>query len=79
MPAGEPGRPVGSVVRPHNSSFAPANEGPVLNALDHDFAVCGVVPSVIFKSEIPENAYSSFFEGTAFVTCKGKIWSPFKI
>ena len=76
VPVGELDRALGTGVRPHNRSLAPASGGPILNAFDHDFHVCGIIPSVVFRSEIPEDASSSFFEGTAFVTCKDKIWSP---
>jgi hypothetical protein len=60
VPIGEPGLPVSTGVRAHNASLVPT-AGPELSALDHDFHVCGAIPSVAFKSVIPETATESFF------------------
>ena len=48
IPVGEPGLPISTGVRGHNRSILPlqASQGPM--ALDHDFHVHGVVPSVFF-------------------------------
>lgn len=45
IPVGDPGLPVSTGVRGHNRSIVLA-EGPGPSALDHDFHVHGVVPSV---------------------------------
>ncbi|KAK6177156.1 hypothetical protein SNE40_015315 [Patella caerulea] len=75
VPIGEPGLPVSTGVRPHNHSLAPKS-GPSISALDHDYNVCGAIPSVTFKCDILEAASSSFFNGIAFVTVKDKVFSP---
>ena len=48
IPVGEPGLPLSTGMRGHNGSIVPlqADQGPL--ALDHDFHVHGVVPSVSF-------------------------------
>ena len=80
VPVGEPGRPQATGVRGHNRSLA-SLEGPNLSALDHDFHLVGIVPSVAFVLDIPGNPLDSFFNGGVFVTCKDKIFeqsSPFR-
>ena len=47
-----------------------------LAALDHDWHVAGVVPSVMFVSEIPKSPYDSFYNGKVFVTSKDRIFMP---
>ena len=47
IPVGEPGLPLSTGVRGHNRSIVLA-EGPGPSALDHDFHVHGIVPSVTF-------------------------------
>lgn len=72
IPVGEPGMPVSSGVRGHNKSIVPLNgQGPV--ALDHDYHVCGIVPSVSFFVEVPELPSDSFYNGKAFVACKDTV------
>ena len=61
-------------------SLAPV-DGPVLSALDHDFHLAGIIPSVTFILDIPGDPADSFFNGRVFVTCKDKIFeqsSPFR-
>ena len=57
IPVGEPGLPVSSGVRGHNRSIVLA-EGPSPGALDHDFHVSGVVPSVSFVVDIPKTRFT---------------------
>lgn len=45
-------------------------------ALDHDFHVNGIVPSVAFVVDIPEMPTDSFFNGQTFVTNKDKVTQP---
>lgn len=54
-------------------SFLVSLDGPHLLALDHDFQVHGVVPSVAFFVNTPEKATDSFFDAQAFVTNKDKV------
>ena len=62
IPVGEPGMPV-SGCRGHNRSIVPLQgQGP--GALDHDFHVCGIVPS-----DIPESSLDSFYNGKAAIFC----------
>ena len=80
VPVGEPGKPQATGVRGHNRSLAPL-DGPVLSAMDHDFHLAGIIPSVAFVLDIPDNPADSFFNGRVFVTCKDKIFehsSPFR-
>ena len=74
MPVGEPGKPQATGVRDHNHSLAPLDgPGPVLSAMDHDFHLAGIIPSVAFVLDIPDNPADSFFNRRVFVTCKDKI------
>ena len=47
-----------------------------LKALDHNFHVAGIVPSVAFFPDIPKQAKDSFFSGSVFVTLKDKVLQP---
>ena len=51
-------------------------DGPSPSALDHDFHVLGVVPSVTFAVDIPESSQDSFYHGKAFVCLKNKVTQP---
>lgn len=62
-------------MRGHNKLLAPVF-GPQLSACDHDFHVCGIIPSVIMINNIPENASDSFFDGTVHVTVEDKVFGP---
>lgn len=75
IPVGEPGLPVSTGVRGHNRSIVPVQgNGPM--ALDHDFHLHGVVPSVLFSIDIPQSAHESFYRGKVFVTLKDKATQP---
>ena len=75
IPVGDPGCPLSMGVRGHNRSLVSLS-GPQLHALDHDFHVCGIVPSVAFVVDIPESPADSFFSGQPFVVCTDKITQP---
>jgi hypothetical protein len=75
IPLGEPGRPVGTGVRAHSKSLTTANTQTLL-ALDHDFHIHGVIPSVCLVGQIPESSSDSFYHGQAFVTVKNKVFQP---
>ena len=75
IPIGEPGLPVSSGVRGHNQSIVLA-DGPSPSALDHDFHIHGIVPSVTFAVTIPESAQDSFYSGRTFVGLKDKVTQP---
>ena len=75
IPVGEPSCPVSTGVRGHNRSLVPLN-GPHLQALDHDFHVHGIVPSVAFVINVPMMETDSFYSGQAFVTNKDKVTQP---
>ena len=74
VPVGEPGLPVSTGVRGHNRSLVPSQCQ--LSALDHDFHVSGLVPSVMLIVETPESACDSFFTGRPCVTVKDKVTQP---
>ena len=59
-------------MRGHNRSLV-SLDGSQLLALDHDFHVHGIVPSVALFIDIPEKPVDSFFTDQAFVTNKDKV------
>jgi hypothetical protein len=71
VPVGEPHLPVSTRVRGHNRSLVVGASTP--NALDHDFHVAGIVPSVAFFPRIPSNSCDSFFSGPVYVTLKDEV------
>ena len=72
---GEPSCPVSTGVRGHNRSLVNV-DGPQLQALDHDFHLHGIVPSVAFVIDLPDQESDSFFRGHVFVTNKDKVTQP---
>ena len=72
VPVEEPCNPILSGVRGHNRSLVTIG-GPTLAALDHDFHLFGVVPSVSLCIQIPDSPNDSFFSGQPFVSVKDKI------
>ena len=54
-------------VRGHNRSLVPL-DGPTLLALDHDFYVHGIVPSVAFFVDIPESPKVSLLDSLLLQT-----------
>ena len=51
VPLSEPSCPVSTGVHGHNHSLVPV-DGPQLQALDHDFHLHGIVPSVAFVIDL---------------------------
>lgn len=47
-----------------------------LVAVDHDFHIHGIVPSVYFVVNIPESAQDSFYSGRSYVIPKDKVTQP---
>ena len=72
IPVGKPDLPVSSGARWHNHSIVLA-DGPSPTALDHDFHVHGIVPSVAFAIKIPDSPKDSFYHGKAFASHKDKV------
>lgn len=75
VPVGEPGRPVGAVNRAHNRGLV-SSTGSRLLTLDHDFHICGIIPSVCLMVDIPDNARGSFYRGDLHITLKDKVFQP---
>jgi hypothetical protein len=74
VPVGNPDQPVSTGVRSHHGAIV-ANDNKVV-ALDHDFHVAGIVPSVYFGVTIPQSVYDSFYRGSVHVTVKDKVFEP---
>ena len=71
---GQESAPVSSGERAHNRSLV--TEGQQLLALDHDYHVVGIFPSVCFEIDIPDNVKDSFYRGKVHITVKDKIFQP---
>ena len=54
IPIGEPEHAISTGVRAHNSSLGPSDPNVAISALDHDWKIAGIVPSVNLFVEIPE-------------------------
>ena len=74
VPLGNPGHPVSTGVRAHHGGLV-GSEGKIVS-LDHDFHLAGLIPSVCFHINIPENPDDSFYDGDVYVTLKDKIFEP---
>lgn len=74
VPVGEPGHPVSTGVRAHHGGIV--SESAQIVALDHDFHVAGIIPSVCFMIEIPRSPSDSFYNGTIHITVKDKVFQP---
>lgn len=72
VPIGEPGHAVSTGVRPHHGGLVTADRQNI--ALDHDFHIAGVVPSVCFIIDIPSSPNDSFYNGLVHVTVKDKVF-----
>ena len=64
VPVGEPERPTSTNVWAHGGALVPGDK--ILGALDHDFHICGLVPSVVLKIDVPDNVNDSFYKGIVF-------------
>ena len=79
MPVGEPGCPISTGVRDHNRSLvSSSSDAPLLAALDHDFHLFGIVPSVALAIDIPESPDDSFYTGQLYVVNKDKITQAYR-
>ena len=76
IPVGVPDCPISSGVRGHNRSLVIGSALQQLKALDHDFHLAGVVPSVAIFPNIPKESRDSFYSGSVFVTLKDKVLQP---
>ena len=74
VPVGEPNLPIAASSRSHNRSLVLSSAQ--LKALDHDFHIHGIVPSVSFVVNIPESSQDSFYSGKPYVTLKDKVIQP---
>jgi hypothetical protein len=74
IPVGEPNLPVSTNVRRQHRSLVAENTQ--LLALDHDYHLAGVVPSILLNVIIPDNKEDSFHFGKLEVTVKDKIFQP---
>lgn len=75
VPVGEPGQVVSTGVRAHHGGLGVSDPRQNL-ALDHNFHVAGIVPSVCFVVDVPENSKDSFYNGTVHATVKEKVFEP---
>ena len=71
VPVGEPNAAVSTGVRGHHRSLVHSSS--FMGALDHDFHVHGVVPSVSLMIDIPESSSDSFVKGQVYVGNKNKV------
>lgn len=74
IPVGEPEHAVSTSVRAHNSSLGPSDPNVNITALDHDWKLAGIVPSVNLVVDIPESTKETFFAGKPLVTLKDRIF-----
>ncbi|XP_056009601.1 uncharacterized protein LOC130051588 [Ostrea edulis] len=70
VPLGEPGHPVSTGVRAHHGGLI----GGCMKVVALDFHVGGIIPSVCFMNDIPENPKDSFYNGHLYVTVKDKVF-----
>lgn len=68
---GEPNLPVSTGVRWHHGAMRST-----LSALDHDFHIFGVVPSVTFQIQNPSDVNDSFYGGVFNISLKDKVFQP---
>ena len=74
VPVGEPNNAISTNVRSHNKSLGSTRQP--IGALDHDWKLGGLVPSVSLICDIPESTKETFFSGTPYVTTKEKVFEP---
>ena len=60
VPVGEPQKPVTTNVRARGGTLVPGDK--TLGALIHNCHICGLVPSVTFKSDVPDNVNGLFYK-----------------
>ena len=71
IPIRKPGSPVTTTVRQHNCYLAPLY-GAAVVPLDHDFHVCGIIPSLSLRSQ----THNPTFTGDIHMVLKDKIFHP---
>ena len=71
---GEPEHAVSTGVRAHNKSLGASDPNTPITALDHDWKIAGIIPSVNLFVEIPESSKETFFTGQPTVTLKDRIF-----
>jgi hypothetical protein len=64
-------QPVSTGARPHHGFLVSDPKNNI--ALDYDFHVAGIVSSVCFIIDVPENSKDSFYSGTVHVTVKENV------
>ena len=74
IPVGEPDHAVSTGVRAHNQALGASNSETPITALDHDWKIAGLIPSVNLFVEIPESSKDTFFCGQPNVTLKDRIF-----
>ncbi|XP_053395894.1 uncharacterized protein LOC123545597 [Mercenaria mercenaria] len=74
IPIREPNRPTSACQRKHHGSLV-AGENNLLT-LDHDYHLCGIVPSVCLLVDIPEHFRDTFYHGDVHITLKEKVLQP---
>ena len=70
---GEPDFPVASAERGRR---VPVSYEEVFTAGDHDFTKFGIIPSVIFIVDIPDEISDSWYAGDIFVGLKDPVFEP---
>lgn len=72
-------------MRANNKGIVPSNDPTALKALDHDFHVGNIIPSVTLLCNIPDDITVSFFiggkdgTGQIHVTLRDSVFDPSKI
>ena len=74
VPVGESTNAISMNVRSHNKSLG--SKILPLCALDHDWKLGGLVPSVSLICEIPETKKETFFSGIPYATTKENFFEP---
>ena len=73
IPVGEPGKPTAATNRRHNAGLV-TSTGTGLLSLDHDYHLCGIIPSVCLQVDIPDEPRGSFYHGDVHITVKDKVF-----
>ncbi|XP_053379602.1 uncharacterized protein LOC128548528 isoform X2 [Mercenaria mercenaria] len=72
VPVGEPAHAISTGVRIHHGGLVTGDRQNL--AMDHDFHIAGIVPSVCFMINIPTSHNDSFYNGLVHVTVKDKVF-----
>ena len=78
--------PVSIGVRANNRVIAPVGDNSLLQALDHNFHVGNITPSVTLRCNIPKEIFGSFLirddkdgYGQLFVTLRDSVFDPSEV